>query len=101
MQVHVTSSRQWLARFSVSRGAMAMIRLDLIVCIAAVTAVAACAVPEQQADSETYKAPIYRTGSNLPAGRETGQSGQELTAAERKTLEDMQNRPRQPIGVTK
>ena len=78
-----------------------MIRLDLFVSVAAVTAVAACAVPEQQAEGETYKAPIYRTGSKLPVGRETGQPEQELTAAERKTLEDLQNRPRQPIGLTK
>ena len=81
-------------------GAMAMIRCNRIVCIAALTAVAACATPDPQAD-EAYKAPVYRTGSNLPAGRESGQTAQELTAAERKTIEDLQNRPRQPIGVTK
>jgi hypothetical protein len=62
-------------------------------------AVAACATPEPQAD-EAYKAPVYRTGSNLPSGRESGQA-QEMTASERKTIEDMQNRPRQPTGQNK
>jgi len=31
---------------------------------------AACATSEQVSKDETYKAPVYRTGSNLPAGRE-------------------------------
>jgi hypothetical protein len=80
--------------FLLSLWSPAMIRFALL-CIACVTALAACAVPEQT-EAEIYKAPVYRTGSNLPAGRESGEST-EMTAADRKTLEDLQNRSRQPV----
>ena len=75
----------------------AILRSGLVVCV---VVVAACALPEQQADNELYKAPIYRTGSNLPAGRESGDPTKEMSAAERKTLDDLQNRPRTPAVKT-
>ena len=65
-------------------------------------ATACCAAPDAKEAQEPYKAPVYRTGSNLPAGRETGESqGRELSPAERRALEDIQNRPRQPVGLTR
>ena len=75
-----------------------MIRLTLLASTAALVALAGCATPEEKAASETYRAPVYRTGSNLPAGRETGENPKELSAAERRTIEDLQNQPRKPIG---
>jgi hypothetical protein len=79
-----------------------MIRLPLFAAFAALIAVAGCAAPDQQAGNDAYRAPVYRTGSNLPAGRESGEAPKELSAGERKTIEDLQNRPRTPVGpVTK
>ena len=75
-----------------------MIRLVLIAPLAALCALAGCSAPEKQAEQDAYRAPVYRTGSNLPAGRETGEAPRELSAAERRTLEDLQNRPRTPVG---
>jgi hypothetical protein len=62
---------------------------------------AACAATDPREEAEIYKAPVYRIGSNLPTGRETGQPAPELTPAERAALEQLQNRPRNPIGLTK
>ena len=73
-----------------------MIRLPLMSALAALVTVSACSAPDQRAEDEAYRAPVYRTGSNLPAGRETGEAPKELSAAERKTLEDVQNRHRNP-----
>ena len=73
-----------------------MIRFTLMSAIAALVVLGGCAAPEEKAESESYRAPVYRTGSNLPAGRETGEAPKELSAAERRTLEDIQNRPRVP-----
>lgn len=75
-----------------------MIRFTLLAAAAALVALAGCSTPEEKAASENYRAPVYRTGSNLPAGRETGEPAKELSAAERRMLEDMQNQPRKPIG---
>jgi len=75
-----------------------MIRFLLIAAAAALAALTGCAAPDQQAANEAYRAPVYRTGSNLPAGRETGEAPKELSAGERKTIEDLQNRPRTPVG---
>ncbi len=75
-----------------------MISFLPIATIAALAALAGCAAPDEQAGNEAYRAPVYRTGSNLPAGRETGEAPKELSAAERRTIEDLQNRPRVPIG---
>lgn len=74
-----------------------MIRSTLIAGAVALVALAGCATTEPAPNAaEAYKAPIYRTGSNLPAGRETGEPPAEMSAAERKGLEDLQNRPRRP-----
>lgn len=62
---------------------------------------AGCAMPDDNAQADAYKAPVYRTGSNIPAGRDTGQPPSEMSAGERRALEDLQNRPRQPTGLTK
>jgi len=75
-----------------------MIRISLLAAIAALTALAGCAAQDQQAENDAYRAPVYRTGSNLPAGRESGEAPKELSAGERKTIEDLQNRPRTPAG---
>lgn len=75
-----------------------MIRIPSSAAIAALIAVAGCAAPDKPAENEAYRAPVYRTGSNLPAGRETGEPPRELTAGERRTIEDLQNRPRTPVG---
>ena len=50
---------------------------------------AACAGQDEKLAEDGYKAPVYRTGSNLPAGRESGASGEsrELSAAERRAIE--------------
>jgi hypothetical protein len=58
---------------------------------------AACAAPEQN-DSREYRAPVYRTGSNIPRDRETLRSDdkRELSAEERRMIEEMQTRSRQP-----
>ncbi len=73
-----------------------MIRFLPIAAVAALVALTGCAASDQQAENEAYRAPVYRTGSNLPAGRETGEAPRELSAAERRTIEDLQNRPRVP-----
>ena len=70
----------------------------LLAATAALVALAGCGSPEEKAANDAYRAPIYRTGSNLPAGRETGEPAKELSAAERRTIEDLQNQPRKPIG---
>jgi len=75
-----------------------MIRSTLLAATAALVALAGCGSPEEKAANDAYRAPVYRTGSNLPAGRETGEAPKELSAAERRTLEDLQNRPRVPVG---
>ena len=75
-----------------------MIRFLPIAAVAALVALTGCAAPDKQAENVAYRAPVYRTGSNLPAGRETGESPTELTAGERRTIEDLQNQPRKPIG---
>lgn len=64
---------------------------------------AACAGQDEKLAEDAYKAPVYRTGSNLPAGRESTASSEsrELSPADRRTIEDLQNRPRQPIGLSK
>ena len=66
--------------------------------VAVLFSIGGCASPEQQAAEEAYRAPVYRTGSNLPAGRASGESSKELSAADRKTVEDLQNRNRTPGG---
>jgi hypothetical protein len=69
--------------------------------LVAVLLVVGCAQDEKSAESDRYSAPVYRTGSNLPAGRESEtQKKDELSPADRRAIEDMQNRPRKPIGVT-
>lgn len=75
-----------------------MTRRYLVAALCAPVAVTGCASVDQQAENEAYRAPVYRTGSNLPAGRDTGESPKELSAAERRTLEDLQNRQRVPVG---
>ena len=75
-----------------------------VACFAVIAVLLAtgCAPAETKESEETYKAPVYRTGSNLPAGRESGEpSSRELSAAERRLIEDIERRPRQPIGQTK
>jgi hypothetical protein len=42
--------------------------------LAAVLCVGCAQNPEQVAKDDSYKAPVYRTGSNIPSGRETNQS---------------------------
>jgi hypothetical protein len=74
-----------------------MIRRPPIAAFAVMVACAGCSTPEQQVENEAYRAPVYRTGSNLPAGRETSEAPKELSAAERRSLEDLQNRPRRPV----
>jgi hypothetical protein len=79
-----------------------MNRFTLMTAFAAWVALAGCTGAEQKDESDAYRAPVYRTGSNLPAGRETGEAPKELSPAERRTIEDLQNRPRVPSGpVTK
>ena len=74
-----------------------MLGRSLIAAFAVLLACAGCSAPEQQAENEAYRAPVYRTGSNLPAGRETAEAPKELSAAERRSLEDLQNRSRRPV----
>jgi hypothetical protein len=64
---------------------------------ACVTLAAACAAePRKDADAERSAQPVYRTGSNIPAGRESNAPPSEMSAADRKALEDWQLRPRLP-----
>lgn len=80
---------------------MSITRPAIIATIVMLGTLGACAAPDPKEEAEVYKAPVYRIGSNLPTGRETGQPAPEMTPAERAALEQLQNRPRNPIGVTK
>ena len=77
-----------------------VVRAAVAVCIA--VGAVACAGPDVK-DDEQYRAPVYRTGSNLPAGRESGETAnREISDADRRALEHLQSRTRQPpAGLSK
>lgn len=72
--------------------------------VAACVAIAAgCTTVEDKKAEEQYREPVYRTGSNIPAGRRAAATGdkRELSPEERGMLDEMQTRSRTPIGATK
>lgn len=74
-----------------------------LVAAACVAIAAGCTTAEEKKAEEQYRAPVYRTGSNIPAGRQTAASGdkRELSSEEQRMIDEMQTRSRTPIGTTK
>ena len=73
-------------------------RLSMIATFVALGTLGACAGPDPKVEEDVYRAPVYRTGSKIPAWRESGAPATELTPSERRALEDMQNKARIPVG---
>lgn len=48
----------------------------------------ACAAPDPAAAPETYSAPVRRTGSNIPAGREEAPATRTPSAAEQQRIDE-------------
>jgi hypothetical protein len=65
-----------------------------LVLAACVLLAAGCAMQEEKAADGEYKSPVYRTGSNIPAGRDGGQASEQMSEAERRNVEAWRERSR-------